>query len=95
MAAHWRSYPAAPGVDEWPVQPLDDARWTRASADLACAGRALHGDPDAHHQAARRILFRHQTTAQALMDYGVAVNQDGPRALALGADVAASAERCR
>lgn len=94
-APSWRTYAEPPARDDWAASTLDDARWVRVSADLACAGRALHGDPDAHHQAARRILFHHQTHSAAVMDYGIGVNQDSRRALKLGAEVATAVEACR
>jgi hypothetical protein len=76
------------------MTPLDDARWVQVSADLACAGRANHGDPEAHQDAARRILFHHHTDGRRVMDYGIAVNQDAERAVRLGTQVADAAVAC-
>lgn len=93
--ASWRSYAPAPLTDDWAQSPLDDASYVQVSAELACAGRANHGDPEAHHQAARRILFHHGTRAEMVMNYSIAVNQDGPRAVRLGAQVAEATDGCR
>jgi hypothetical protein len=93
----WKTYPEPPGEDLDPetVEPLDDDRWARVSAELACAGRVERGDPSAHGSAARRVLHHHKTTAKAVMDYGIAINVDPTRATTLGERVAAAAERCR
>ncbi len=93
----WTEYPDPPGEELEPEQtvPLDDDRWARVSAELACAGRVERGDAGAHRLAARRVLHHHKTTAKAVMDYGIAINLDPERALRLGDLVAAAAERCR
>ncbi len=93
LVGEWRTY-ADPG-DDWESEPLDDARWMHASAELACVGRAHHGAPDRHRVALRQVLAHHRTTAAAVMDYGVLVNEDGTRALELGAQVAQAAQTCR
>ena len=92
----WTTYPAPPGEDLEPEQtkPLDDDRWARVSAELACAGRVERGDAGAHRLATRRVLHFHQTTAAAVMEYGIALNLDPERALRLGELVATAAERC-
>jgi hypothetical protein len=90
----WRRYPPAPAKDG-PLDPLDDARWALLSAELGCAGASFHGDPDSHRAAARAILHHHRSSAQAVMDYGVAVNGDPAKALRLGEQVALAVERCR
>ncbi len=90
----WSAYAAAPEED-WAVRPLDADRWAVTSAELACAGRANHGDPDALRAASRRILHHHETTAVAVMEFGIEVNADPERALRLGEVVASATERCR
>lgn len=92
--ADWRSYPD-PGDAEWTLQDLDDARWVAVSADLGCIGRSLHGDPDAHREALRRVLAHHATTADAVMGYGVAVNEAPERARTLAPQVAERVQTCR
>ena len=90
----WSTY-AEPEAEEWPVEPLDDGRWATVSAELACAARANHGDPDAQRQASRRILARHKTTGEAVMEHGIAVNGERGRSHRLGEVVAAATEACR
>ena len=92
--ADWRSY-ADPGDAEWDIQDLDDARWVAVSADLGCIGRSLHGDPDAHREALRRVLAHHATTSDAVMSYGVAVNEAPERARTLAPQVAERVQTCR
>ena len=89
----WSEYPA-PDADEWAVAPLDDLRWAVAAAELACSDRAHQGDMEAQREGARRVLAHHQTTAAAVMDYGIAVNADPDRATELGERVAVAAENC-
>jgi hypothetical protein len=93
----WTTYPDPPVAELEPegTEPLDDDRWARVSAELACAGRVERGDAGAHRVAARRVLHFHKTTAKAVMDYGIAVNLDAARASRLGELVAGAAERCR
>ncbi len=93
----WTTYADPPAEELEPDQivALDDDRWARVSAELACAGRVERGDAGAHRLAARRVLHHHETTAEAVMDYGIAVNLDPARATRLGALVATAAERCR
>ncbi len=93
VVGDWSRYPAASG-ETWPTAPLDDERWARVTAELACAGRSRRGDPDAHRRAAEAILQEHKTTAGAVMDHGIEVNADPTRALRLGERVAAAAEAC-
>ena len=97
LIGDWTAYPDPPGDDLEPSEtvPLNDARWPRVAAELACAGRVKRGDADAHRLAARRVLHFHQTSAQAVMDYGIAVNLDAGRAARLGSLVASAAEHCR
>ena len=93
----WTTYPD-PSSEELPAEatePLDDDRWARVSAELACAGRVVRGDPGAHRLASRRVLQFHKTTGKAVMEYGVEVNLDAGKAARLGSLVAAAAERCR
>jgi len=90
----WASY-GEPAADEWSTAPLSAARWANTAAELACAGRANHGDPGAHTAASRRILAHHETTAEAVMAYGIEINADPQRAHALGEIVAAATETCR
>lgn len=94
LVGDWRSY-AEPDQEPWASAPLDDTRWMQTSAELACIGRANHGDPDGHRVALRRVLAHHRTTAQAVMDYGIEVNQQAPRSLRLGARVANASQTCR
>ncbi|MCO4773125.1 MAG: hypothetical protein KDA24_24030 [Deltaproteobacteria bacterium] len=91
--ADWRAYPDPPG-EEWPTTPLDDARWVSVSADLGCIGRAHHGDPSSHRASLHRVLAHWQTTASAVMDFGIAVNK-GDRAGELGNRVAERVQSCR
>lgn len=90
----WAGY-AAPAGEEWPVEPLDAARWAQVTAELACAARAKHGDPDAQRDASRRVLAHHRTTAQDVMGMGVEINADAEQAFRLGDRVASAIERCR
>ncbi len=90
----WSSY-AEPEEAEWPTEPLDDARWAVVSAELACAARANHGDPDAQRKASRKILAHHETTGPEVMEHGIAVNADPEKALKMGEAVAAATEACR
>ena len=95
LVGDWRAYPD-PGSDgEWESEPLDDARWMRISAELACIGRAHHGDPEAHRAAMRQVLAHHKTSAKDVMDYGITINEDGDRARELGAKVSDAAQTCR
>lgn len=93
LVGDWRGYPD-PGEDAWETAPLDDDRWMQTTAELACIGRAHHGDPDRHRVALRQVLARRQTTAESVMEYGVKVNEDGARALVLGARVADATQTC-
>lgn len=93
LVGDWRSY-ADPG-DEWDAEPLDEERWMRVSAELACIGRAHHGDPDQHRSAMRQVLAHHRTQAADVMEFGVQINQDAARSHALGARVATAAQNCR
>ncbi|MCP4868762.1 MAG: hypothetical protein GY898_08590 [Proteobacteria bacterium] len=81
--------------EAWDTDPLTATRWAHVSAELACAGRANHGDPEAHTAASRRILAHHKTTAEAVMTFGIEVNGDEARAHSLGELVAAATETCR
>ena len=90
----WTAY-TEPELEEWPTAALDPARWALVTAELACASRANHGDPDAQRQASRRILAHHRTTGAAVMDQGIEINADPALALSLGESVAAATERCR
>ena len=89
----WANYPA-PEASEWPVEPLDDARWALATAELACIDRARQGDPEAQTEGSRRVLAHHRTSGADVMAYGVRVNKDPARATRLGELVAGAAENC-
>ena len=90
----WTVY-AEPELEEWSTEVLSAAGWTVVTAELACAARANHGDPDAQRKASRRILAHHKTTAAAVMEQGIVVNADPELAQRLGEAVAAATERCR
>ena len=90
----WTAY-AEPEAEEWPTEALDTARWTVVTAELACASRANHGDPDEQRQASRRILAHYRTTGVAVMEHGIEVNAEPERAQRLGEAVATATERCR
>jgi hypothetical protein len=90
----FRAYPRPSGMD-WATEPLDDARFAKVSAELACVGRIHHGNPGEHTLAASAVLAQHRTTGDAVMAYGVTVNADPARATALGERIAAAAESCR
>lgn len=90
----WTSY-AEPKDEQWHTEALDTPRWSVVTAELACAARANHGDPDAQRQASRRILAHHETTGSAVMEHGIEVNADPARAHALGEAVAVATEACR
>lgn len=89
----WSAYGEPP--EAWASDPLTPARWAQVSAELACAGRANHGDPEAHTASSRRILAHHKTTAEDVMSFGIEVNTDAARAHSLGELVAAATETCR
>lgn len=91
----WGTYAEPTAGVDWPTGPLDEERWAQVTAELACAGRAHHGDPEAHTTASRRILAHHLTTAAAVMDYGIEVNADAGRAHRLGDAIARATEACR
>ena len=95
VVGDWTSYGEPEDEAEWPTETLTSARWAQVSAELACAGRANHGDPEALTAASRRILAHHRTTGPAVMNFGIAVNDDPTRAHALGEAVAAATEACR
>ena len=95
LVGDWRGYGDPADEGEWERAPLDDDRWARITAELACIGRAHHGDPEEHRAAMRRVLAHHRSDARAVMDYGVAVNADAARAHTLGAQVAEAAQVCR
>lgn len=88
----WANYPAAPAEVE--SAELTDRRWAQVTAELACVDRAHQGDPDAQTDGAARVLAHHRTTAEAVMDFGIAVNADVARAHTLGDLVASAAETC-
>ena len=54
----WTTYaePEGQGVEPEEIVPLDDDRWMRVSAELACAGRVERGDAGAQRAAAARVL---------------------------------------
>ena len=89
----WEDYPPPEGED-WDTRPLTPGTWATATAELACSGRALQGDPDRHRAASRGILNHHATTAETVMNFGIRLNEDSSRAQKLGAVVADAAERC-
>ncbi len=91
----WSMYSEPDDATEWPTADLREDRWARVTAELACAGRAHHGDPSAHEAASRRILAHHQTTAADVMAFGVEVNADAARAHRLGERIARATETCR
>jgi hypothetical protein len=90
----WSAY-GEPERDEWKTDPLTPQRWVHVSAELACAGRANHGDEGSLEDSSRRILAHHRTTAEAVMTFGIGVNQDPEQAHTLGELVATAAETCR
>ncbi len=90
----WTRYPAPVG-QEWPVRTLDDERWMKVTAELACASRGSRGNPDAHRASSDAILQAHETSAAAVMAFGVQVNAEPDRAFKLGGQVAATIEVCR
>ncbi len=90
--AAWRYYD---GEAESPTEAaLSPATWVLATVDLACAGRALHGNPKAHARASRRILTHYRTSAEAVMDFSIQLNEDAAESASLGPLVATGASRC-